>query len=196
MNYEDEDEREKGETVRLMLISFSFSLFGRSVMLFRLQMTFSPLSSPMYVSAHTHTHIFQVLLGTINRKLVRVMIDDLSVCTSARCFINALTYIYLTLLISRGSKRSDARSLSCSSCNDTSIRSAITTSSGQLEDLELICIDNLSSLSLSAGTLDRFSKDKLNRYGAIRANASFPLDDSSPDSRVDGHDNRTVASNE
>ena len=56
MNYEDEDEREKGETVRLMLISFSFSLFGRSVMLFRLQMTFSPLSSPMYVSAHTHTH--------------------------------------------------------------------------------------------------------------------------------------------
>jgi hypothetical protein len=92
---------EKEESERKLFVSCSiFSLFFlsfRSVMLFRFQMTFIHC---LYECECTH---FQVVLGTINRKLCCVMIDDLSVRmrTSERCFINTFIYTHLTRLISK-----------------------------------------------------------------------------------------------
>ncbi len=91
-------ENERKLFVYLMLIFFSLflSLLSfESVMLFRLQMTFIHC---LHKCECTH---FQVVLGTINRKLCCVMIDDLSVCmrASERCFINTFIYTHLTRLI-------------------------------------------------------------------------------------------------
>jgi hypothetical protein len=95
--YSYRKKRERKEAVCLMLIfSFLFLSF-RCVMLFRLQMTFIHC---LYECECTH---FEVVLGTINRKLCCVMIDDLSVCmrASERCFINTFIYTHLTRLISK-----------------------------------------------------------------------------------------------
>ena len=90
-----ERESERKLFVCLMLILslfFSLSLSFESVMLFGLQMTFIHC---LHKCECTH---FQVVLGTINRKLCCVMIDDLSVCmrASERCFINTFIYTHLT----------------------------------------------------------------------------------------------------
>jgi len=92
-SYRKKREREKEKLlVCVMLIFFLFFFLSfQSAMLFRLQMTFIHC---LHKCECTH---FQVMLGTINRKLCCVMIDDLSVCmrASERCFINTFIYIYI-----------------------------------------------------------------------------------------------------
>jgi hypothetical protein len=97
--------RERKLFVCLMLIfslslSLSLSFFFlsfESVMLFGLQMTF------IHCLHKCECTQFQVVLGTINRKLSCMMIDDLSVsaCGQAKGASLTLSYIYIYIHLTR-----------------------------------------------------------------------------------------------